>query len=264
MMERSRHSASIDIVTRARRLDSHSRRNEGVCHGRSGHNMRMAQIFTPKRILAAVIAVAGIIFFVLTQIANIIAIARLPKDLREAFVELSQVAPLLAWSIFAIGFLAVAFLFHDIWTQYRPGQKSTVRHEETPRDWPIRELFAYIRPDLPLTSVQKIGPNATVDGLDERWKSVGACVLKQLSLGKLHASGREFQGTKRLQAAPIPADFWRTATFTYWFLDDDGKQVLHASNDHRIQYSEIEVNGAEANAQQSDLDCSRSVHGYAG
>jgi hypothetical protein len=113
------------------------------------------------------------------------------------------------------------------------------------RDWPIRELFAFIRPDLPLTSVQKIGPNVTIDNLDERWKPVGACVLKQLSLGKLHASGREHR-RRRLQAAPIAAEFWRTARFTYWFLDSDGKDVLHAESDDGAQYSEIEVSGSEA------------------
>jgi hypothetical protein len=43
------------------------------------------------------------------------------------------------------------------------------------RDWPIRELFAFIRPDLPLTSVQKVGPTVTIDNLDGRWKPIGAC-----------------------------------------------------------------------------------------
>jgi hypothetical protein len=211
----------------------------------------MAQIFTAasaKRIVAAIIAAVCLIFFILTQIANIVAIAHLPSDLREAFVELSHISSGVAYSILAIGLCGVAYLVLDTWIRHGPQRRSeplVVPHEEAARDWPIRELFRYIRPDLPLTSVRRTG-NTTVDDLDERWEAVGACVLKQLSLGKLHATGRERRGGRRLQAAPIPSEFWRSARFTYWFLDHDGKEVLHAENTDGIQFSEIEVNGAEA------------------
>jgi hypothetical protein len=202
-----------------------------------------------KRIAAAIIAAVGLIFFALTQIANVIAIAHLPRDLREALVELSHVPTLAAYVILVIGLCGIAYLFLDMGIQHHSFRRATAttaaRREEAERDWPIRELFAYIRPDLPLTSVGRTG-NTTVDNLDERWRGVGACVLRQLSLGRLHATGRQHRGTRRLQAAPIPSDVWSAARFTYWFLDEDGREVLHAENADGAQYSEIEVNGAEA------------------
>jgi hypothetical protein len=57
-------------------------------------------------------------------------------------------------------------------------------------DWPIRELFGHIRPDYPLTASKTVGV-ATSDDLDNRWKPIGDYVIKQLSLGKLHAAGRK-------------------------------------------------------------------------
>jgi len=111
-------------------------------------------------------------------------------------------------------------------------------------DWPLRDLFHHLAPHVPLRASKKIG-NAVVDDIDNRWKDVGATVLKQLSLGKLHASGRQRRKGKRLQAGPIPAEFWRDAKFTYWFLDEGHAIIEDASNDYE-SYSEIEVNRAEA------------------
>jgi len=73
-------------------------------------------------------------------------------------------------------------------------------------------------------------------------------VLKQLSLGRLHASGRQLRETKRLHAAPIPSEFWRDAKFTYWFLDEGLSVVQDAFNSKNDSYSEIEVDRTEAMA----------------
>jgi hypothetical protein len=119
---------------------------------------------------------------------------------------------------------------------------------ETPTslDWSLRELFGYLAPHLPLTASQKNG-HSTIGTRDERWEAIGNEVLKQLSLGRLHASGVGYRNiTQRLHAAPIPPEFWRTAKFTYWFLDDDGNGILHAKNGEGIEYSDIEVNRQEA------------------
>jgi hypothetical protein len=113
--------------------------------------------------------------------------------------------------------------------------------------WPIRELFAHIRPDLPLKSKTTIN-NATFGDLDERWKSVGDNVIRQLSIGQLHAVGRreEYRPLRHLAPAPIPSEYWRSAKFTYYFLDQDGRVMDHVVNDDGIRYSELEVDRAEA------------------
>ena len=92
------------------------------------------------------------------------------------------------------------------------------------------------------------GGIVSVQDIDIRLKPVGEAIIKQFSLGTLTAFGREYRGFKQLNAAPIPASFWRTASFTYWFLDADPSStgVLHAKNDEGIQFTDIEVKRADA------------------
>jgi hypothetical protein len=111
--------------------------------------------------------------------------------------------------------------------------------------WSIRDLFGHVRPDYPLVASKTVGV-ATFDDIDKRWLPVGDQVMKQLSLGRLHAIGREFKGLRLSHAGPIPPDFWRTAKFTYWFLDRIGTGILHAKNASGEEYADIEVNRAEA------------------
>jgi hypothetical protein len=106
-------------------------------------------------------------------------------------------------------------------------------------DWPLRDLFHYLAPNLPLRASST--GNVRVDDLDSRWKEIGEKVIKQLSLGTLHASGRQHRGPRRYQASPIPAEFWRDAKFTYWFLDEDGTDNTHAANGSGTSYANIEV-----------------------
>lgn len=138
-----------------------------------------------------------------------------------------------------------------LWLFYRAG-----RSPETTRvssssgaieadSWPLRDLFAYLAPHLPSRATKKNEHGGFIDGIDPRWKPIGEIVLKPLSLGRLHASGRQRKTGKRLQAAPIPPEFWRDAKFTYWFLDAGPSNVQDASNG-RESYSEIEVDRAEA------------------
>jgi hypothetical protein len=138
----------------------------------------------------------------------------------------------------------IAFRAH----QFDPQQSERPQQEATrtePEHWPLRDLFAYLAPHLPLRATKKTEGGAFIDGIDERWKPVGEIVLRQLSLGRVHATGRLHQRPRRLQPAPIPADFWRDAKFTYWFLDAGPSNVQDASNG-RESYSEIEVISAEA------------------
>ena len=137
-----------------------------------------------------------------------------------------------------------------IWWDTRRRQKpvseqSRAREKE---EWPLRDLFFYLAPNLPLTAHRKTATGGIIGHVDERWEPIGATVLKQLSLGRLHASGRQLRETKRLHAAPIPSEFWRDAKFTYWFLDEGLSVVQDAFNSKNDSYSEIEVDRTEAMA----------------
>ena len=109
---------------------------------------------------------------------------------------------------------------------------------------PLRRLD---RRSYPLTASKTVGV-ATIDGLDSRWKPVGDCVIKQLSLGKLHATGRKevYNPIRHLASAPIPPAYWQSAKFSFYFLDHDGKNQEHVVNDDGRRYSDLEVDRAEA------------------
>lgn len=131
--------------------------------------------------------------------------------------------------------------------------------------WSLRNLFAYLAPHLPLRATKKIGQNAFVDDIDPRWRQIGDIVLRPLSLGRLRAYGRQRNRPRRLQAGPIPAEFWREARFTFWFLDAGPSVVSDASDPHN-SYSEIEVDRAEAvaiwpnGAEFSLLEATREIY----
>ena len=144
------------------------------------------------------------------------------------------------------GILVVVGLGLFIWTR---SANNPLPKQAAPStsDWSIREVFSHIRPDYPLTSVKTVGV-ATTDNLDSRWKPVGDCIIKQLSTGKLHAIGRKevYNPIRHLAHAPIPQAYWQTAKFTFYFLDQDGKDQDHVVNDDGVRYSDLEVNRTEA------------------
>jgi hypothetical protein len=138
-------------------------------------------------------------------------------------------------------------------------------HVVQPIWWPLRDLFAYLAPYLPLRATKKTESGAFVDGVDPRWKPIGDLVLKPLSLGLLRSNGRQRRSGKRLHAAPISAEFWREAKFTYWFLDAGPSVVQDAHNDSD-SFSEIEVDRSEAmaiwpnGAEIPLLDAAREIY----
>ncbi len=108
-------------------------------------------------------------------------------------------------------------------------------------DWPIRELFFYIRPDL-------------VDNhTDHTWEKVGLEIKDKLSIGQLKIWGR-VDGNERMPLSEINQDYWQLAEFTYWFLsDEDGAQFLvHAvpriyrQHAGLPQYRDLQVNKEQA------------------
>jgi hypothetical protein len=134
---------------------------------------------------------------------------------------------------------------HKLWMRWRGVPEGVgPQHQPDAIYWPLRRLFRYLAPHLPLTA-HKIMPGGGIAGdVDERWNRVGKLVLKQLSLGELHAIGqiREKRGRN---PAPIPQTFWQNARFTYWFLDEGASTVWDV--DSKGHYcAEIEVKGAEA------------------
>jgi hypothetical protein len=155
---------------------------------------------------------------------------------------------------YAIIIIAIAFLllFAEHWLGPIFARKLGFKRTETkakaptPRgDWPLRQLFRYLAPHLPLRAARKTETGGFFDDVDDRWKPVGQVVLNELSRGRLHATGRKLEGTKRLNAAPIPQTFWTAAKFTYWFLDEGRSTVQDASNGGDT-YAEIEVYAKEA------------------
>jgi hypothetical protein len=143
--------------------------------------------------------------------------------------------------------LVVVGLGLFIWSKSANNRLPQQAAPSMPDDLSIRELFSHIRPDYPLTSVKTVGV-ATTDNLDSRWKPIGDFVIKQLSIGKLHATGRKevYNPLRHLAHAPIPQAYWQSAKFTFYFLDRDGKNQDHVVNDGGVRYSDLEVNRAEA------------------
>jgi hypothetical protein len=153
-----------------------------------------------------------------------------------------------------------------IWWDTRRAKTEKPIGSPLPGWWPLHDLFAHLAPHLPLRSYKKNEGGGIVQNVDPRWNPIGQIVLKPLSLGTLRAIGRQRQiNGRKLQAAPIPAEFWRDAKFTYWFLDAGPSEVWDASNAHD-SYSKIEVDGAEAmalwpnGAEISLLEAARQIY----
>jgi hypothetical protein len=155
---------------------------------------------------------------------------------------------LVHWGIPAALVIGGAYLF---WRTGRQGTRPSTIEEKDGSTKPVgycdlRELFGRLGPHLPLTASKKNG-HSTIGTDNKNWEAIGDEVLKQLSIGRLHANGVGYRNlAQRLNPAPIPQSFWQTAKFTYWFLDDDGNGILDAKNADNVEYSDIEVDRAEA------------------
>jgi hypothetical protein len=118
---------------------------------------------------------------------------------------------------------------------------SEINAPENVPNWPIRELFFHIDPNL---------------RHDQRAKSrelVGKDIIDKLSTGQISVWGRRIdRNRKRLSLAPILNENWEDAAFTYWFLDADDEQSLAVECRPKsvggapLQYCDLRVNRAEA------------------
>jgi hypothetical protein len=107
-------------------------------------------------------------------------------------------------------------------------------------DWPIHDLFYYLRPDINLR-----GPTSEFD-------EIGNDVLDKLSTGQLSAWGREMvraATTTYLNLAPIDRSYWKAARFIYIFLLDGHERDIHVTQNRPSSlpdYGDLRVNRAEA------------------
>lgn len=107
-------------------------------------------------------------------------------------------------------------------------------------DWPIRELFFYLRPDL------------VDDHKKNLWEKVGLEIRDNLSVGRLLIWGRKRDALpgKRSNFSLIPPEYWKPEVdFTYWFLDDSHQHACHVDPPTKLGlpgYSDLHVNKAQA------------------
>jgi hypothetical protein len=87
-------------------------------------------------------------------------------------------------------------------------------------DWPIRDLFFHIKPDLLENTHTPASP----------WETIGRNVIDRISTGQIQVWGRPVDFQRTLTPSPlmlIPADRWERAEFTYFFFTEDASQAVH-------------------------------------
>jgi hypothetical protein len=75
-----------------------------------------------KHPVAAIVSGASLVFFFLTQAANLIGIVHLPKDIREGLIAMSNVSTPLAYGILFVGLALLGYLIVE-WLHNRAKQK---------------------------------------------------------------------------------------------------------------------------------------------
>jgi hypothetical protein len=113
-------------------------------------------------------------------------------------------------------------------------------------DWPIHELFSYIRPDFLERVDSEVG---------DEWDIVANDIRDQASLGRLKVWGRvvrrgvdRFLG-QRETLRLIEPSYWIDAFFTYSFFDEtaeDKPQTYLAAGRSGPEYTDLRVNRIEA------------------
>jgi len=107
-------------------------------------------------------------------------------------------------------------------------------------DWPIRELFFYLRPDL------------VDDHKNNLWEKVSLEIRDNLSIGRLQIWGRRRVDLQRTRSnfSLIPPEYWKPEVdFTYWFLEKGHEHAYHVNPPTKLGlpgYSDLHVNKAQA------------------
>jgi hypothetical protein len=121
-------------------------------------------------------------------------------------------------------------------------------------DWPIRDLFTHIRPDL-LTRVD--------DRVGDTWDEIGNDVRDKAGTGRLKIWGRRLGSALKLLGerevlGEIDPRYWTSAFFTYKFISEpeaddaphtylgSGVTVEDVPSISRSVYADLQVNKAEA------------------
>jgi len=72
------------------------------------------KLILARRIGAAVVTAICIGVYVLTQLANLVAIVHLPRDIQEAFIAMAEVSTWVAYSILTVGVVCAMLLAYDL------------------------------------------------------------------------------------------------------------------------------------------------------
>ena len=110
-------------------------------------------------------------------------------------------------------------------------------------DWPIAELFRHVNPAV--VGEREPGPVL---------KETGRAILDKLAIGRMSAWGRrdwDDYGDDQHSSTQVPIrrEYWETAQWTYFFLEDPGRERVHCDlpwHDRRSEgYRDIQVNRAQ-------------------
>lgn len=154
------------------------------------------------------------------------------------------------WVTVPLGLIMFGWLVYELRLQRTVPTISAGKDNETTQatpstpfpDWPIRELFFYLRPDL------------VDDHRKNLWEKVGLEIRDNLAVGRLLIWGRKRDALpgKRSNFSLIPAEYWKPEIdFTYWFLDDGHQHACHVDPPTKFGlpgYSDLHVNKAQAMA----------------
>ena len=138
------------------------------------------------------------------------------------------------WITVPLGCLMFGWLMLELKKQKRP---RPAQHSTPVPDWPIRELFFYLRSEL-----RTAGPNASL-------ATVGMQVKDKLSTGQLKAWGRR---TPRSPFEVIDVDYWQHSDFEEWPVWDDEAWEITPSTTRPaphtglLEYFQVHVNKAQA------------------
>jgi hypothetical protein len=141
--------------------------------------------------------------------------------------------------------LAVVCLFlaaYFVWAKERDRVLALESGRPLGPDWPIADLFWYLRPDL-----RGRGRMADHEG-------TGAEVRDKLSTGQLRMWGRRKNLGSPYGAKPplteIPPGYWEVGDFTYFFLVKGSEVATHTRGgmfgEYSHEYEDLRLNQAEA------------------
>jgi hypothetical protein len=127
------------------------------------------------------------------------------------------------------------------------GAKTLAGHQELLPDWPIRNLFFYINPDVLDPTPDDEAP----------WQTLGNSIRDAFALGQLKVWGRRALDSlapllgEHTVLVKIEPTYWESAelTYTFFFDDENSRPQTHIwgpNNQALPIYTDLRVNQAQA------------------